>query len=69
MRIQNKQLKDFLLDSNLLDKEKVEGSFKEAEEKIRQYLTNQKLKQRVDEYLNEVKKTAKIERIPSKAAN
>jgi len=43
--------------------------FKEAEEKIRQYLTNQKLKQRVDEYLNEVKKTAKIERIPSKAAN
>ena len=43
--------------------------FKEAEEKIRQYLTNQKLKQRVDEYLNEVKKTAKIERIPSNAAN
>jgi len=43
--------------------------FKEAQEKIRQHLTNQKLKQRVEEYLNEVKKTAKIERIPSKAAN
>jgi peptidyl-prolyl cis-trans isomerase C len=42
---------------------------KEVEDKIRQHLTNQKLKQRVDEYLNEVKKTAKIERIPSKAAN
>ena len=43
--------------------------FKEVEEKIRQHLENQKLKQKVDEYLNEVKKTAKIERIPSKAAN
>ena len=43
--------------------------FKEVEERIRQHLTNQKLKQRVDEYLNEVKKTAKIERISSKGAN
>jgi peptidyl-prolyl cis-trans isomerase C len=43
--------------------------FKEVEEKIRQHLANQKLKQRVDEYLNEVKKTAKIERISTKGAN
>ena len=43
--------------------------FKDVEEKIRQHLADQKLKQRVDEYLNEVKKTAKIERIPSETAN
>jgi peptidyl-prolyl cis-trans isomerase C len=43
--------------------------FKEAEEKIRQHLANQKLKQKVDEYLNEVKKTAKIERISTQGAN
>ena len=43
--------------------------FKEVEEKIRQHLANQKLKQRVDEFLNEVKKTAKIERISTKGAN
>jgi peptidyl-prolyl cis-trans isomerase C len=43
--------------------------FKEVEDKIRQHLANQKLKQRVDEYLNEVKKTAKIERISTKGAN
>ena len=43
--------------------------FKEAEEKIRQHLANQKLKQRVEEYLNEVKKTAKIERISTRGAN
>lgn len=43
--------------------------FKEVEEKIRQHLANQKLKQRLDEYLNEVKKTAKIERISTKGAN
>jgi len=43
--------------------------FKEVEERIRQHLVNQKLKQRVDEYLNEVKKTAKIERISTKGAN
>jgi peptidyl-prolyl cis-trans isomerase C len=43
--------------------------FKEVEEKIRQHLANQKLKQRVDDYLNEVKKTAKIERISTKGAN
>jgi peptidyl-prolyl cis-trans isomerase C len=43
--------------------------FKEVEEKIRQHLANQKLTQKVNEYLNEVKKTAKIERIPTKAAN
>jgi type IV pilus assembly protein PilB len=36
MRIGNKQLKDFLLDSNLLDKEKVEVSFKEAESNKKQ---------------------------------
>jgi peptidyl-prolyl cis-trans isomerase C len=42
---------------------------KDVEEKIRQHLSNQKLKQRVDEYLNEVKKTAKIERISTKGAN
>jgi peptidyl-prolyl cis-trans isomerase C len=40
--------------------------FKEVEEKIRQHLENQKVKQRVDAYLNEVKKTAKIERISTK---
>ena len=50
-------------------KPEVAVPFKEVEEKIRQYLTNQKLKQRVDQYLIEVKKTAKIERIPSKAVN
>jgi peptidyl-prolyl cis-trans isomerase C len=43
--------------------------FKEVEAKIQQHLANQKLKQRVDEYLNEVKKTAKIERISTKGAN
>jgi len=43
--------------------------FKDVEEKIRQHLANQKLKKRVDEYLNEVKKTAKIERISTKGAN
>jgi len=43
--------------------------FKDVEEKIRQHLANQKLKQRLDEYLNEVKKTAKIERISTKGAN
>jgi peptidyl-prolyl cis-trans isomerase C len=43
--------------------------FKDVEEKIRQHLSNQKLTQRVNEYLNEVKKTAKIERIPTKEAN
>jgi peptidyl-prolyl cis-trans isomerase C len=43
--------------------------FKEVEEKIRQHLANQKLTQKVNEYLNEVKKTAKIERIPTKGAN
>jgi len=43
--------------------------FKEVEEKIRQHLANQKLKQRVDEYLTEVKKTAKIERISTKGTN
>jgi len=43
--------------------------FKEVEEKIRQHLANQKLKQMVDEYLNEVKKTAKIERISTQGAN
>jgi len=42
---------------------------KDVEEKIRQHLSNQKLKQMVDEYLNEVKKTAKIERISTKGAN
>lgn len=42
---------------------------KDVEEKIRQHLSNQKLTQRVNEYLNEVKKTAKIERIPTKEAN
>jgi peptidyl-prolyl cis-trans isomerase C len=39
--------------------------FKDVEERIRQNLANQKMKQRVDEYLNDVKKTAKIERIPT----
>jgi len=43
--------------------------FKEVEDKIRQHLSNQKLKQMVDEHLNEVKKTAKIERISTKGAN
>jgi peptidyl-prolyl cis-trans isomerase C len=43
--------------------------FKEVEEKIRQHLVNQKLKQRVEDYLTEVKKTAKIEEIPTKGAN
>ncbi len=43
--------------------------FKEVEERIRQHLANQKLKQRVDEYLNEEKKTAKIERISTRGAN
>jgi len=43
--------------------------FKDVEERIRQHLANQKLKQRVDDYLNQVKKTAKIERIPFPAAN
>jgi len=42
---------------------------KDVEEKIRQHLSNQKLKQMVDEHLNEVKKTAKIERISTKGAN
>jgi peptidyl-prolyl cis-trans isomerase C len=43
--------------------------FKDVEEKIRQHLANQKLDQMVDEYLNGVKKTAKIERISTKGAN
>lgn len=43
--------------------------FKDVEERIRQHLMNQKLTQKVNEYLNEVKKTAKIERIPTKGAN
>jgi len=43
--------------------------FKDVEERIRQHLENEKVKQRVDEYLNEVKKTAKIERISTKGAN
>jgi peptidyl-prolyl cis-trans isomerase C len=43
--------------------------FKDAEEKIRQHLADQKVKQRVDEYLSELKKTAKIERISIKGAN
>ena len=43
--------------------------FKEVEERIRQHLTNQKLRQRVDDYLNGVKKTAKIERYPAKGVN
>jgi peptidyl-prolyl cis-trans isomerase C len=43
--------------------------FKDVEERIRQHLANQKVKQRVDEYLNEVKKTAKIERISTQGAN
>lgn len=37
MRIENKQLKEFLLDSNLLDKEQIDENFKLAEE------TNQRL--------------------------
>ncbi len=36
MRIQNKQLKDFLLDSDLIPKEKVEESFRGAEKQNRQ---------------------------------
>jgi len=43
--------------------------FKDAEEKIREHLANQKLRQRVNEFLDEVKKTAKIERISTKGAN
>jgi peptidyl-prolyl cis-trans isomerase C len=43
--------------------------FKDVEERIRQHLQNQKVTQRVDEYLNEVKKTAKIERISTKGAD
>jgi peptidyl-prolyl cis-trans isomerase C len=43
--------------------------FKEAEQRIRQHLANQKLTQKVNEYLNELKKTAKIERIPTKGSN
>ena len=33
MQIDNKQLKDFLLDAGLLDKETVEENFKEANER------------------------------------
>lgn len=36
MRIQNKQLKDFLLDSNLIPKEKVNETFQEAEQQKKQ---------------------------------
>jgi peptidyl-prolyl cis-trans isomerase C len=43
--------------------------FKEVEQKIRQHLANQKMKQQVEEYLSQVKKTAKIERMPSPATN
>ena len=43
--------------------------FKDVEEKIRQHLSNQKLTQKVNDYLIEVKKTAKIERIPTQATN
>jgi len=43
--------------------------FKDVEERIRQHLTNQKLKQKVDEYLSEAKKTAKIERISTRGSN
>lgn len=43
--------------------------FKEAEKSIRQHLASQKLKQEVDEYLKEVKKTAKIERMSTGGAN
>ena len=43
--------------------------FKDVEEKIRQHLANQKLTQKVNDYLIEVKKTAKIERIPTQATN
>jgi peptidyl-prolyl cis-trans isomerase C len=43
--------------------------FKEVEEKIRQHLGNQKLTQKVNEYVNEVKKTAKIETMPTQGAN
>lgn len=35
MRIQNKQLKDFLLDTNLIEKEKIEEAFGEAEKQNR----------------------------------
>lgn len=42
--------------------------FKDVEEKIRQHLSNQKLRERVNEFLNEVKKTAKIERISTKGS-
>jgi peptidyl-prolyl cis-trans isomerase C len=43
--------------------------FTDGEERIRQHLANQKVKQRVDDYLNEVKKAAKIERISTQGAN
>ena len=43
--------------------------FKEMEERIRQHLANEKLTQKVNEYLNEVKKTAKIERISTGGGN
>jgi parvulin-like peptidyl-prolyl isomerase len=43
--------------------------FKDVEERIQQHLENEKVKQRVDEYLNQVKKTAKIERISTKEGN
>lgn len=43
-------------------------AFKEVEEKIRQHLSDQKLRQKVNEFLNELKKTAKIERISTKGA-
>jgi peptidyl-prolyl cis-trans isomerase C len=43
--------------------------FNDVEERIRQHLANQKLKQKVDDYLNELKKIAKIERISTKEAN
>jgi peptidyl-prolyl cis-trans isomerase C len=43
--------------------------FTDGEERISQHLANQKVKQRVDDYLNEVKKTAKIERISTQGAN
>ncbi len=43
--------------------------FKDVEERIRQHLSNEKLKKRVEDYLTEVKKTAKIERMSTKEAN
>ena len=36
MRIENKQLKDFMLDSNMLDKEKMEEVYQEAESQKKQ---------------------------------